>query len=106
MRSARAGTAKREARVLVTPIVTPIVTPVVAVLGYDRRRSIKIAQLNVEVVGWRLVVLGTKIGGRARDVPCVGLLDCELANRPALHLVSVEQLRSGHALEHQGQLPG
>ena len=56
--------------------------------------------------GERLEILGAEIGRGARDVARVGLLDRELADRLALGLVGVEQLRAGDALEHQRELPG
>ena len=59
------------------------------------RRAVEVAELDVEVVGRRLDVLGAEIGRRAGDVARVRLLDGELADRPALDLVGLEQLRSG-----------
>ncbi len=63
----------------------------------SRRRAIEVAELDIEVVGRRLEVLGAEIGRGARDVARVGLLDGELADRLALHLVGLEQRRPGDA---------
>ena len=57
------------------------------------RRAVEIAELDVEVVGRRLEILGAEIGRGARDIARVGLLDGELADRLALGLVGLEQLR-------------
>ena len=76
MRRARAGPAPGLARI--------VVALAAAVLRQDRRRAVEIAELDVEVGRERLEVLGAEIGGGARDVARVGLLDRELADRPAL----------------------
>src|SRR5262249_1615459 len=91
MRRARAGGGEGLARVVVD---LALVT-----LRADRGRAIEVAELDIEVVGDRLEVLGAEIGRGARDVAGVGLLDGELADRLALGLVGVEQGRPGEALE-------
>src|SRR5262245_47364042 len=79
VRRARAGAAEGLARV--------VVDLVLAILRMNRRRPIEIAELDVEVVGERLEVLGAKVGRGARHVTGIGLFDREFADRLALGLI-------------------
>src|SRR5262249_51257077 len=72
VRSARAWATECKARV--------VVHLVLAVLCNDGGRAVQVAQLDIEIVGRRLEVLGPEIGCRAGDIPRVGLLDCEPAD--------------------------
>jgi hypothetical protein len=66
---------------------------------------IDITEFDVEIVRQRFVVGGAEIGGGARHVARVSLLDGKLRHRFALGLVAVEQPWAGHAFEHHCQLP-
>ena len=90
MRRSRAGSSERPARVLVSCTAALVARP-----GRDRRRSIEIAELDVEIVGQGLKVFLAEERRRSRDVACVGLLDRECAGGPPFRLVGVEERRSG-----------
>jgi len=73
----------------------------IVVFGHDRWRVIKIAELDVEIVDWRLIILGAEVGSRARDVARVRLLHGELACRSPLLFVCREEFRPGEPLQNQ-----
>src|SRR2546429_7009804 len=70
----------------------------------NRRRSIQVTKLDIEVVRQRLKILLAQKGRRPRDVPRVRLLDGEGAGRPPLGLVRVEQRSEEHTSELQSRL--
>jgi hypothetical protein len=74
-------------------------------LRQDRRTVIEVANLDVEIMDHRLVIFDAKMAGRAGYVARIGLLDGELANRPALSLVGGKESGPSHPIQHIGQLP-
>ena len=74
-------------------------------LGDDRGRVVAVAEFQVEVVDHRLRVRGAQVGRHPADVPRVGLLDGELADRAALRVVGGEQAGARRTVQHGGELP-
>ena len=96
----RPGPGPRRRRVRVLPD-----EPVVVRRGLDRVGPVPVAELDRILGDDRLQVLLTEAGIEPEHVARVGLLDGELARRPALGVVGAEQRRARGAVQHVLELP-